>query len=74
MKLCDDLSELKTIVRCVLVATIDALTIDELWKKVTHMLGGPHVIQLELFGYDTVLDFLKNIPDVVQVHILQIIL
>lgn len=67
--LCDDLSELKIIVRCVLVASIDALTIEELWKRVMYILGGPHVVQLQLFGYDTVLDFLKNIPDVVQVHI-----
>lgn len=70
MVICEDASELKIIVRCVVVACKEALTIDELWKKVLHVLGGPHCVQLSLFGYDTVFDYLKSIPDVVQVHLI----
>lgn len=66
----DDMNELKIIVRCTLVACIEPLTINELWKKVEHIIGGPHCVQLQLFGYDTVFDFLKDIPDVVQVCIM----
>lgn len=64
---CNDFNELKIIVRCTLVASIEALTVEELWKKVTFVFGGPHCVQLKLFGYDTVLDFLNSIPDILQV-------
>lgn len=70
VNVCNDIKELKLIVRCVLVATVESLTIKELWKKTLNVLGGPHVVQLQVFGYDTVFDFLKSIPDVVQVHLI----
>lgn len=70
---CDDLKELKIIVRCVLVASIEPLTIDELWKKVIFIFGGPQCVQLKLFGYDTVFDFLQSIPDTCQVEVQLII-
>lgn len=70
VNICDDISELKLIVRCVLVATFESLTIEELWKKVLNVFGGPYAVQLQLFGYDTVIDFLKSIPDVVQVYLI----
>jgi hypothetical protein len=66
---CQDLYELKLVVRCAIVATLDALTIEELWKKVIYVFGGPSHINLNVFGYDTFFDFLKSIPDVVQVSI-----
>lgn len=68
MVVCDDANELKIVVRCVVVACKEALTVDELWKKLTHVFGGPHCVQLNIFGYDTFFDYLKSIPDVVQVH------
>ncbi|XP_025414906.1 uncharacterized protein LOC112686707 [Sipha flava] len=65
---CQDLYELKLVVRCAIVATLDALTIEELWKKVIYVFGGPSHINLNVFGYDTFFDFLKSIPDVVQLE------
>lgn len=67
---CHDLNELKLVVRCAIVATLDALTIEELWEKVIYVFGGPSHVNLNVFGYDTVFDFLKSIPDVVQVKLI----
>lgn len=64
---CDDLSEIKIIIRCTLVACIEPLTINELWEKVIYILGGPQCVQLKMFGYDTVFDFLQSLPDTCQV-------
>ncbi|XP_050525426.1 uncharacterized protein LOC126896564 [Daktulosphaira vitifoliae] len=68
VKICDDLNELKLIVRCVLVATLEALTIEELWKKVTYLFGGPYSVKLDLFGFNSVHDFLKSIPDIAELR------
>lgn len=65
---CDNFSELKIVIRCVLVASLEALTIDELWRKVIHVFGGPHCVPLNVFGYNTPYELLQAIPDVVQVH------
>jgi len=59
--------ELKIVVRSVIVACRNQLTVDELWKKTIHVFEGQQLqVQLKLFDYDTPLDFLKSIPDVVQ--------
>lgn len=60
--------ELKIVVRSVIVACKNQLTIDELWKRVIYVFGGPQQVQLKLFGYDTPFDFLKCIPDIVQLE------
>lgn len=65
---CQSLMELKIVLRSVLVACKNALTIDELWKRTIYVFGGPHQIQLKLFGYETPYDLLKNITDVVQLQ------
>lgn len=67
---CNDLSELKLVVRCAVVATLDALTIEELWKKVIYVFGGPSHVRLDIFGYNSVFDFFKSIPDIVQVKLM----
>lgn len=62
----DDLMELKIVIRCVLVSCIEALTIEELWNKI-EIIFGPNYINLTIFGYNSVFEFLQSIPDVVQV-------
>ncbi|CAH1731848.1 unnamed protein product [Aphis gossypii] len=63
---CPNLSELKLVVRSVLVACQNSLTVEELWKKITYIFGGPQKLQIQIIGYNTHFDFLKTIPDVVQ--------
>lgn len=65
---CQSLMELKIVVRSVLVACKNQLTVDELWKRTIYVFGGPQQLQLKLFGYDTPYDFLKSIPDIVQLE------
>lgn len=65
---CDDLTELKIVVRSVIVACQESLTIEELWKRVIYVFGGPQQLQLKMFGYETPFDFLKSIPDIVQLE------
>ncbi|XP_022182347.1 uncharacterized protein LOC111042113 [Myzus persicae] len=65
---CQSLMELKIVVRSVLVACKNCLTVEELWKRTIYVFGGPQQLQLKLFGYDTPFDFLKSIPDVVQLE------
>jgi len=60
--------ELKIVVRSIIVACKNQLTIDELWKRTNYVFGGPQQVQLKLFGYDTPLDFLKSVPDIVQLE------
>jgi len=66
---CEDLTELKIVVRSVLVACRNSLTVEELWKKVTYIFGGPQQLQTQISSYRTPFNFLKSIPDVVQVFI-----
>jgi len=61
--------EVRIVVRAVIVACLDPLTVEELWKRVIYVFGGPQQLQLKVFGYETPFDFLKSIPDVVQVFI-----
>uniref|UniRef100_A0A2H8TL94 Tudor domain-containing protein 5 n=1 Tax=Melanaphis sacchari TaxID=742174 RepID=A0A2H8TL94_9HEMI len=63
-----DLTELKIVIRSVLVACQNPLTVEELWKKVTYMFGGPQKLQIQMHGHMTPFDFLKSIPDVVQLE------
>ncbi|XP_026817471.1 uncharacterized protein LOC113556613 isoform X2 [Rhopalosiphum maidis] len=63
---CQDLTELKIVVRSVLVACQNSLTVEELWKKVTYIFGKPQQLQTQISGYRTPFNFLKSIPDVVQ--------
>ncbi|XP_060856292.1 uncharacterized protein LOC132934018 [Metopolophium dirhodum] len=65
----ESLKELKIVVRSVIVACKNQLTVNELWKRTIYEFGRPQLqVQLKLFGYDTPLDFLKSIPDVVQLE------
>ncbi|VVC24370.1 OST-HTH/LOTUS domain,Tudor domain [Cinara cedri] len=63
---CKDLTDLKTVIRSILVATFEAMTVEELLAKVIQMFDGPHNVQFEHFGYDTFFQLLQHIPDVVQ--------
>lgn len=67
MVFCTDLRDLELTIRCSLVASMEALTVEELWNKVNQIYDGPHNIQLELFGYKTFFELLKKTPSVVQV-------
>jgi len=69
---CPNLTELKLVVRSVLVACQYSLTVEELWKKITYIFGGPQKLQIQIIGYNTHYEFLKSIPDVVQVFIVTI--
>lgn len=68
MVICKDIENLKITIRSILVATMDALTVEELWDKLIKMYDGAHNIQLHLFGYNTFFELLMHIPNVVQVH------
>ncbi|XP_050443222.1 uncharacterized protein LOC126847164 [Adelges cooleyi] len=68
VKPCDDLSELKLVVRCVLTATLDALTIEELWTRVNYVFGGRNKVQLDMFGFYSLLEFFTSVPDIVQLE------
>lgn len=70
MVLCGDFEDLKIVIRSILVACMEALTVEELWDKLTRMYDGPQSIQTKLFGFDTFFELLKNIPDVVKVKCL----
>lgn len=70
--MCKDLAEVKIVVRSILVSCSDALTVSELWKRTINVFGGHSCIQLNVFGYETPFDFLKSIPDVVQVFIFNV--
>lgn len=62
------LMELKIVARSVLVACKNQLTVDEFWKRTLYVYGGPQKLQLKMFGYETPFDFLKSIPDIVQLE------
>lgn len=65
--ICDDFGELKLIIRCVLTATQESLTVEELWPKVIHAFGGgPNCVQLSTFNFLSFDELLKCIPDIVQ--------
>lgn len=68
MVICRDLQNLKITIRSIIVATLEALTVEELWNKVIRIYEGSHNVQLDLFGYKTFFEFLKDISDVAQVH------
>lgn len=69
---CPNLAELRLVVRSALVACQNPLTVEELWKKITYIFGGPENLQIQIIGYNTHFEFLKSIPDVVQVCIVTI--
>lgn len=68
MVVCNDLENLTITIRSILVATMDAMTVEELWNKVVNLFNGEHNIQLNLFGYNTFFELLKHLPNTVQVH------
>jgi len=66
-KILSNLNELKIIIRCIILAGENTLKVDEVWVQVEQILGEGYINRLKKFGYKTVFDYFKSIPDVVKV-------